>query len=142
MKLHSINEDQKLYVIHCGDGFSCYGFDVLHRKATAVAAWSKVVPPLMGPGTRAHFEWCAEVMEHGAKFAAKTGARCDADLTPELIGLEGARVEVKTPDGETSRFWVGKSTGWMPVPFGDQNAPKLGGRSSVFSGRLECLRYL
>lgn len=114
MNLHSISEDQRLYVIRAGEGFSCYGFDVLHRKATAVAKWSKVVPPLMQPGTREHFEWCAAIMDHGAKYAEKTRTRCDADLTPELIGLEGQRVEVKTPDGETSRFYVGKSTGWMP----------------------------
>ena len=36
MKLHSINAAQRLYVIESGSGFSCYGFDVLDRKARAL----------------------------------------------------------------------------------------------------------
>ncbi len=35
-------------------------------------------------------------------------------LTPQLIGLEGYRVEVVTTYGETRRFIVGRSTGWRP----------------------------
>jgi len=35
-------------------------------------------------------------------------------LTPELVGLEGWRVEVVTSYGETRRFYVGRSTGWQP----------------------------
>ena len=132
MNLHSINEEQRLYVMRAGGGFSCYGFDALHRKATAVAKWSKVVPPLMEPGTRAHFEWCAEIMEHGAKYAARTGERCSAELTPELVGLEGSRVEVTTPDGETSRFWVGKSTGWMPCHLEIKTRRSSGGGAVYF----------
>lgn len=39
MKLNSINEEQRLYVMASGGGYSCYGFDVLDRKARAVAVW-------------------------------------------------------------------------------------------------------
>ncbi len=35
-------------------------------------------------------------------------------LTPQLLGLEGWRVEVDTSYGETRRFIVGRSTGWRP----------------------------
>jgi hypothetical protein len=35
-------------------------------------------------------------------------------LTQQLIGLEGWRVEVVTTYGETRRFIVGRSTGWIP----------------------------
>ncbi len=35
-------------------------------------------------------------------------------LTPQLVNLEGWRVEVVTTYGETRRFYVGKSTGWKP----------------------------
>lgn len=114
MELHSINGSARLYVMRCGAGFSCYGFDVLHAKACAVANWSKVIPPLADPGTRGHFEQCAAILDHGARYAEKTGTRCDAELTRELIGLERRRVEVTEPDGTRRRFWVGKSTGWMP----------------------------
>ena len=37
-----------------------------------------------------------------------------AGLIPELIGLEGWRVVATYPDGETSRFYVGRSSGWRP----------------------------
>jgi hypothetical protein len=117
MQLHSINNEQRLYVMPCGNGFTCYGFDVLDAKARAVAAWSKVIPPLAEPGTAAHFEQCAAILDHGQRYAAKTGTRCDADLSPQLVGLEGWRVEVVTTYGETRRFIVGKSTGWAPCHF-------------------------
>jgi hypothetical protein len=39
---------------------------------------------------------------------------CQHGLTTALIGLEGKRVEAVTNDGETRRFWVGRSTGWRP----------------------------
>lgn len=40
--------------------------------------------------------------------------RSDAGLSPQLRGLEGWRVEVVTTYGETRRFIVGRSTGWIP----------------------------
>jgi hypothetical protein len=36
-------------------------------------------------------------------------------LEPQLIGLEGKRVEVVDFWGEKRRFYVGKSTGWRPI---------------------------
>ena len=35
-------------------------------------------------------------------------------LSPQLVGLEGWRVEVVTNYGETRRFIVGRSAGWYP----------------------------
>jgi hypothetical protein len=40
--------------------------------------------------------------------------RDTAGLTPELVALEGCRVEVIDNYGERRRFWVGRSTGWRP----------------------------
>lgn len=130
MQLHSINTEQRVYVMPAGDGFSCYGFDVLDRKARAVAAWisregfqprindiydfKRVAGFNPGePGTAEHFAACAAMMERGRQFAAQTGKRCPAELVPALIGLEGKRVECEHY-GERVRFYVGKSTGWMP----------------------------
>jgi hypothetical protein len=127
MVLDSINKEQSLYVMKCGDGFSCYGFDVLDRKARAVAAWCKVIPPLADKGTPGHFEQCAAIMDAGARYAEKTRQRCNAELTPQLVGLEGKRVEVEDAHGERRRFWVGKSTGWMPCHLEIKNARSSGG---------------
>lgn len=42
-------------------------------------------------------------------------AICDlSDLTPQLRGLEGWRVEVEDMYGDVRRFIVGRSTGWRP----------------------------
>ena len=43
MKLHSINADQKVYVMNCGRGFSCYGFAVLDKKKRVASGrgWRK-----------------------------------------------------------------------------------------------------
>ena len=112
MKLQSINADQRLYVIHAGAGFTCYGFDVLQKRAAAVAVWAGVPAPTAAPGTVEHFEQCDSIMAAGTVRAAGRD-RCPAELIPELIGLEGARVEVTAP-GYKRRFYVGKSTGWLP----------------------------
>lgn len=67
-----------------------------------------------------------------AKWDAMTPAqrdvmRTDQNLTTQLIGLEGDRVEVVSVDGETYRFWVGRSTGWAPCHLEIHNARSLGG---------------
>ncbi len=51
-------------------------------------------------------------------------------LTPQLVGLEGWRVEVETTYGETRRFIVGKSTGWRPCHLEIPNRASSGGGSA------------
>ena len=119
MKLHSINADQKVYVVQCGRGFSCYGFAVLDKKARGVRAWlaenGQAVPALQKrQGTARHFAQCARIIDLGAKYSGESGKRCPADLVPQLIGLEGRRVEVTDVYGETRRFTAGTSCGWLP----------------------------
>jgi hypothetical protein len=43
----------------------------------------------------------------------RTSFTCE--LSPQLIGLEGHRVEVVTCNNERRRFIVGKSVGWIPI---------------------------
>lgn len=57
----------------------------------------------------------------------KEQARDNSNLTPQLIGLEGWRVEVVTTYEETRRFIVGKSTGWQPVHLEIFRRSALGG---------------
>lgn len=107
MSLSSINNEQRLYVMACGDGVSCYGFDVLDRKARivewwiesqtdsdderrAVRLWLDHMPAI---GTADHFAACDSMLKRGADFNTRTGKRCPAELVQELIGLEDRRVE-------------------------------------------------
>lgn len=132
MKLHSINQAQRLYVMPCGAGFTCYGFDVLDRKARAVAAWAEFPAPSAGTGTAEHFAQCADIMTAGQFVATKRGERCPAELTPELVPHEGRRVEVTRPDGTRERFNVGKSTGWLPCHLAIPNRRSRGGPAVYF----------
>lgn len=47
--------------------------------------------------------------------AQRDAMRDNGLLNPQLKGLEGHRVEAVRNSGETTRFIVGKSTGWTPV---------------------------
>jgi hypothetical protein len=51
-------------------------------------------------------------------------------LTPQLVGLEGMRVEVITSYGETRRFWVGRSTGWRPCHIEVKTTRSFGGEAA------------
>ena len=118
-ELHSISRKRELYVMRCGSGYSCSGFDVLDKKARAVVEWMSPygdtpIPADMQVGTEQHFNWCASVMDAGALHAKRTGSYCAYNLVPALIGLEGRRV-VAEVGGERMTFTVRRSTGWMPV---------------------------
>jgi len=131
--LHSVNKEQQLYVIAASAGFSCYGFTVLDRKARAVLEWlngehasaarmilgaqGKDVARLDIPariGTQKHYAACQQVIQWAGLFCSLYRERCPVGLVPQLTGLEGKRVEVIDAYGEQRRFYVGKSSGWMP----------------------------
>jgi len=59
--------------------------------------------------------------------AEKIKVRDLSDLSSQLIGLEGWRVEVVIDYGETRRFIVGRSTGWKPCHIEINNRRSLGG---------------
>lgn len=59
--------------------------------------------------------------------AEKAATRDLSGLSPQLIGLEGWRVEVTRTDGEKARFNVGRSTGWRPCHLEVYNRRDLGG---------------
>jgi len=61
----------------------------------------------------------------------REAARDNSDLSPQLIGLEGWRVEVVTTYAKTRRFIVGKSTGWKPCHL------ELARRDSIGGGRAD-----
>lgn len=123
-----------MYVISCGGGVSCLGFDYADKKTRQVAAWLEAqgvpIKAATGePGTPEAYAAYLATMAAGAAHNAATGARCPAELIPELIGLEGKRVEVTDCYGETRRFIVGKSTGWLPIHLEIESRRASGGGS-------------
>ena len=114
----TINRQQRLYVIPCGKGYTCLGFDVAEERQRAVAEWMGqpcLMPQAQYKGTEEGYALYEAAMRAGEEHAARTGTRCPAELTPQLSGLEGSRVEVVDGHGGRRRFYVGRSTGWMPA---------------------------
>jgi len=116
-----INGEQELYVIPCGDGYSCLGFDVLISRYNAIAAWLRKeglqqgdLPPDARGSMRAYTTY-RTLLDRAGAYCQRKKLRCPAELTPQLTGLEGKRVEVVDRHGERRRFIVGKSTGWLPI---------------------------
>lgn len=125
--LNKINQDQRLYVTKCGPGYSCLGFDVCERRIRNIAAWLGAPVPKSEIGTAERYRYYETLCAWGFTWSAYSKDRCNADLSPQLIGLEGKRVEVTLPDGDRSRFWVGKSTGWFPIHLEIQSQRSDGG---------------
>jgi hypothetical protein len=109
------NNSQQLYVIPCGkNAFSCLGYDVLIDKRNSLAAeLNRQDLTNASRGTlKAYNEYLTLI--DIAKQKSASGWKSQTGLTKQLIGLEGKRVEVVTASGTTKRFYVGKSTGWVP----------------------------
>lgn len=125
------------YILSEGGGVSCLGFAVAERWRAETLAWLEAeagphafaeylaragLPyetgfPLAGevlPGSPEAYARYLATMAAGRDLNARTGKRCEAELVPQLRGLEGKRVEVVDAHGERRRFIVGRSTGWRP----------------------------
>ena len=127
-----INHDQRLYVIPCGSGFSCYGFDNADRDGRAYAAWAGVPWPDVAPGTEEHYSAYLAARDAASERNRATGERCLSFLIPDLDRWYGWRVEVRYPDGTRERFNVGRSTGWAPINLAIHNARSVGGMAAYF----------
>lgn len=128
-KLSKVNTEQSLYVLEHPQGYTTLGFDYADQRAREVATWAKRpdLVPTASKGTADHYAQYQAAMSAGAEYHKQTRERCPAELVPQLIGLEGKRVEVVDKYGEKRRFWVGKSTGWMPCHLEINNTRSTGG---------------
>lgn len=115
--LDSINKEMGLYVLACGSGFTCLGFDVVHKRTARAAEWlgRPDLAPTRIKGTKAAFARYRRAYDAIRARHNATGERAPIELEPRLVGLEGRRVEVTSRDGRKRRFRVGRSMGWTPV---------------------------
>lgn len=131
----TLNTDQRLYVIRSSYGYSCLGFDVCASRAAAYVAWIEsegrelpfALDELAPAGSLELYTQYETATAAIAAINRATGKRCPAELAPQLIGLEGKRVEVVDKYGERRRFTVGKSTGWIPVHLEISSSRATGG---------------
>ena len=131
----SINPDyfgpgNGLYLIHFEEGYSTLGFDRVMELGNLLAAeldcWD-LTPLPAERGTMKAYEKYRKLSDLVFRKHRQTGYRSRAELTPQLIGLEGKRVEVVDCYGEKRRFWVGKSTGWIPCHLEISSSRSSGG---------------
>lgn len=59
--------------------------------------------------------------------AERDAARSSARLSPQLVGMEGWRVEVEDEDGVVRRFIVSRSSGWEPCHLEIKRRNSIGG---------------
>lgn len=133
----TISNEQRLYFIPCGSGFSCYGFDALARKLTALRKEMGLAPCVHPVGSvEMYAEWESTLAQ-----ASKTGERYACELHPLLTGKEGYRVEC-IMDGRKVRFNVGRSTGFLPCHLQVHNARSSGGYGISPDADIKDLRII
>lgn len=99
-----------------------------------VARWAGVPGPDPEKlGTPEGYADYRRILDAGREHHDRSRTRCPAELTPELVGLEGRRVEVVDRWGEKRRFYVGRSTGWLPIHLEIARIDSVGGGGVVGS---------
>lgn len=127
----TLNKEEALYVIPIGggSGYTCLGFDVAEKRIKALSDELGMSLEPAARGTLRRYSQYRQLVEAARKRHEESLRtwRSAVELTPELMGKEGKRVEVKSANGETRRFWVGRSTGWMPCHLEIHNTRSHGG---------------
>lgn len=124
----TISQDQALYIIPAGGGgYSCLGFDVLIARYNRLA--SALGAPEFPMVFRGRLEGYA-AYQSLTDQAHAMGQPMTCELSPQLVGLEGHRVEVRDRFNATRRFIVGKSTGWLPIHLEIARRTSFGGMAA------------
>lgn len=113
------NSDAGLYTVtydhvHAHGGTACLGFEVVAERSRRMAAELDMAYVDHEPGLAAFDQYTGLIDAAAARHIADRSWRSRVELTPQLIGLEGKRVEVVDRWNQRRRFHVGKSTGWIP----------------------------
>lgn len=139
----TFNADQSLFVIpESHGGYSCLGLDVCRNRMDKLASEFGEFAASYGDPMATYAAYQSYVRRAKERHE-RTGWRSQSDLTRELIGLEGKRVEIvhTWPSGEreTVRFIVGKSTGFIPCHLAIARRNSSGG-CAVCLGKIESVR--
>lgn len=124
--LHSINKEQGLYVLKCGTGYTCLGFQVCEDRTRKLAEELKIHLTGATQATKKHYLDYLRLTREVFKRYQQTKFRSQSKLNPKLIGLEGKRIECELY-GEKTRFIVGRSTGFIPCHLEIKTARSTGG---------------
>lgn len=126
--LYSINKEQGLYVLKCGTGYTCLGFQVCEDRTRKLSEELKIHLAGARQATKKHYFNYLRLTREAFKRHKQTGFKSKSELNPKLIGLEGKRIECELY-GEKTRFIVGKSTGFIPCHLEIKTARSTGGEA-------------
>lgn len=135
-----INKEQQVYVIPAGKGFSCLGFDVCIDKGKLLAKELGVPFSPRRGSLKAYNEYSALIDMAREKYQ-KTGWRSQSELYAPFIGHEGERVEVEYTDGSKERFYIGRSTGWVPCHLVIKKSNSMGG-GAVLNSLIKSFKFV
>jgi len=110
-----LNPKQRLYIIPCGKGYTCLGYEVCYQRSVSLAEElnkTEFVPSRKG--TKSAYAAYMKLVKLARIRNNETGWRSKSELIPEFIGHEGRRVLLTDCYGQTSRFIIGKTTGFIP----------------------------
>lgn len=108
------NTKQQIYVIPSVNGVTCLGFDQCINRVNKLAPEMGLTIAPVKRGTIKAYSVYISLTNEARKRNQTTGWRSQTGLIPEFIGKEGRRVEIIDKYGEKRRFYIGKSTGWIP----------------------------
>lgn len=136
------NKEQQLYIIPSGkNGFTCLGFDACLNRTKKLAEEIGIPVKKVRKGSISAYNEYLRIIDAARERNEKTGWRSKSELIPEFIGKEGQRVEVVTSWGETTRFYIGKSTGFIPCHLEIKKSNSLGG-ASVCGYPFQSIKFL
>lgn len=128
------NKEQGIFWINRGKYTSGLGFDVMKKRydnlSNEIMMMKGTNIPILSSAeskTVKGYKKYQKLLDRAKKINKNSGERFIAELSPQLMGLEGKRVEVVDSSGEKRRFWVGKSTGFIPVHLEIHNTRSTGG---------------
>lgn len=141
----SINQEQRLFVIPSGDGYSCFGFDNCFKEAQAMAkimGLNEQMPMESETGTLKQYEQHAALIRQFSSHPASGQTWFNPD-TPEVVRttlerarLQRSRLRIFYGDTGTGRDWlneydvvgtIGRSSGITKIPLMIANERSSGG---------------
>lgn len=128
-----INQEQELFVIPCGNGFSCFGFENCFNAATQLATLlGHTLPSIAEKGTLIQYaEYAQLTSEYGKRgdLNSRTwfdfGTPKEVERILEQARLNGEKLRIFLGDSKTGRCWleecdvvgyIGRSMGPMRAP--------------------------
>ena len=150
----TVNNEQRLYVIPSGSGYSCLGFDNCLSQATVMRDRMGLTTELAAPGDLKLYEQYRELLGQYGKHPASQETWFDpgTDEAVKATLRYSIRADVRLRlfygDPDTGRDWceeydvmgtIGRSTGVMKVPLLIHNRRSMGGGAILTANILRII---